>query len=105
MNMVSRSPEAGKSIMPPMANMVSGNTSVCMIAALIATCSVTLPGTAEACGVNACKPDEADPPVRRSAMSRTPITATARMAPCRNSAGRSTVTEPMTACWPVPIPR
>ena len=42
--------------MPPMANIVSGNTSVCMTPALVASFSTTLPATADACGVNASRP-------------------------------------------------
>ena len=57
--MVSRSSAAGNSSMPPMANMVSGNTSVCTMPALVATFSATLPATAEACGVNASRPPRA----------------------------------------------
>ena len=39
--MVSRSSEAGNNSMPPMANIVSGNTSVCMTPALVANFSTT----------------------------------------------------------------
>ena len=106
MNMVSRSSAAGNSSMPPTANIVSGNTSVCMTPALVASCSATLPAIADACGVNASRPRA---PLsllgcaarsRRSAISRMPSTPTSRMVPCRNSAGVSTATAPITAVWP-----
>ena len=42
--------------MPPTANIVSGNTSVCVTPALVASCSATLPAIADACGVNASRP-------------------------------------------------
>ena len=56
MNIVSRSSAAGNSSIPPMANSVSGNTSVCITPALAASFSATLPTTAEACGVNESRP-------------------------------------------------
>ncbi len=57
MNIVRKSPAAGNSIMPPMANIVSGNTSVWISAALVATFSATLPGTVEASAVKASNAD------------------------------------------------
>src|SRR5208283_4921088 len=48
-NMVSRSFEAGKSIIPPTANIVSGKISVCMIPPARASRSSGLPGVAAAC--------------------------------------------------------
>ena len=103
--MVSRSSAAGNSSMPPMANSVSGNTSVCMMPALVASFSATLPATADACGVNASRPPALRLGVRgagmrRSAISRMPRTPTSRMVPCRNSAGASTATAPITAVRP-----
>jgi hypothetical protein len=56
MNMVSRSPAAPKSIMPPTENMVSGKTSVWATFAVVATFSARLPGTVAAWAVNASKP-------------------------------------------------
>ena len=43
MNIVSRSSAAGNISMPPIANIVSGNTSVCITPALAASFSATLP--------------------------------------------------------------
>ena len=97
--MVSRSSAAGNSSIPPTANIVSGNTSVCITPALVASFSATLPATAEACGVNAPVRapwlSDSDPVrMRRSAISRMPRTPTSRIVPCRNSAGASTATAP-----------
>ena len=108
MKAVSRSAAAGKIIMPPTANMVSGNTSVWVIPARVATRSATLPGAVEACAVNPSSTRTA-PAVStttvRSPMSRTPSTAMTRIAPCRNSAGRSTAIAPTAASRPAPVSR
>ena len=105
MNIVSRSSDAPNSSMPPTANIVSGNTSVWITPALVASCSVTLPAIADACGVNASNPpDVSSRPcpagMPRSAMSRIPNIPTSRMVPCRNNAGASTTTAPSTAVCP-----
>ena len=86
--------------------MVSGNTSVWAMPAFVAVFSATLPGIADACGVNPSKPEapESDP-LRRSPISNTPRTAIIRMEPCRTSAGRSTATAPTAAVDPAPEPR
>jgi hypothetical protein len=102
MNIVSRSSAAGNSSMPPIANMVNGNTSVWMTPALVASFSATSPGMADACGVNASSPrspfsPSGCAPIWRSAISMTPSTPTTRMVPCRNSAGLSMATAPITA--------
>src|SRR5512133_825180 len=49
-NMVIKSLEAGKSIIPNTANSARGNTSVCSTRLRIASRSATVPGTAAACG-------------------------------------------------------
>src|SRR5207302_844005 len=69
-NIVSRSCAAGKSSMPPIANIVSGKTSVCANPEDTATRSAGLPGSAEACAVNA-SPPPGSPSSDRSAMSST----------------------------------
>ena len=111
--MVSRSSAAGNSIMPPTANMVSGNTSVWAIPALMAVFSARLPGIEEACGVNASRPAATHPDGpepsglgsrRRSAINSTPMIANPTMAPCNSRAGRSTATAPTAASCPVPGP-
>ena len=108
MKVVSRSAAAGNSSMPPTANMVSGKTSVWATPALTANASAALPGTVEACGVNASKPDvaESNPPnpPRRSPISRIASADTSRITPCRNSAGLSTATAPTAATRPGPAP-
>ena len=105
MNIVRKSPAAGNSIMPPMANIVSGNTSVWISAALVATFSATLPGTVEASAVkasNATAPSGVSAGARRSAISSTLSTPISRMVPCRNSVGRSMSTAPATTEFPMP---
>ena len=69
--------------MPPSANIVSGNTSVCAIPVVVATFSATLPGTAEACGVNASRPPSRSSAVRlrRSAISSVASRPTTRIVP------------------------
>ena len=102
-NIVRKSPAAGNSIMPPMANMVSGNTSVWINAALVATFSATLPGTVEASGVKASKATApSGDSARRSAISSTLSTPISRMVAHRNSVGRSMSTAPATTELPMP---
>ena len=89
--------------MPPTANMVSGNTSVWLMPARTAICSATLPGAVDACGVKPSSPRAVETDsgaATRSPIRSTPSTATTRIAPCRNSAGRSTATAPIAAIRP-----
>ena len=97
------------SVIGELANMVSGNTSVWMTPALVANRSATSPGTAEACGVKPSRPRcppsaSASAGTRRSAISRMPSTPTSRMVPCKNSAGASMTTAPITAERPTAPP-
>lgn len=48
-NIVRRSLAAGNIIMPPTANIISGNTSVWVNPAAVVRCSASLPGGADAC--------------------------------------------------------
>ena len=91
-NMVSRSLEAGNSIMPPTANSVSGKISVCMLPAARPSRSSGLPGVAAACAANGLS--------LVSAMSSTLTKASTSMVPWMNSVGRSTATAPIAATWP-----
>ncbi len=94
--------------MPPTANMVSGNTSVCTTPALVASFSATLPGTAEACGVNASNPRtprfgfglrvRGRSVARRSAGCRE--CRRAGSCPAGTASGASTATAPITAVRP-----
>ena len=88
-NMVSRSFAAGKSIIPPTANIVSGKISVCMIPAPRASRSSGLPGVAAACAANGL--------LLVSPMSSTLTKASTTMVPWMNRVGRSTATAPTAA--------
>lgn len=129
MNIVNRSSEAGKSIMPPTANNASGNTSVRVIPASVASRSAALPGTAAACGANASVLVRVDPVTAaasettaaaeataastvvrapstpRSAMSATARIDTTNIAPCRYRAGPSITTAPAAVVVSVPASR
>ena len=91
-NIVSRSFDDGNSIMPPIANMSSGKTSVCVTFSATSSCSCWVPGATEPAGA---KP----PPSSRlrSAATSTPGMASTRIAPWRKSAGPSTAIAPITA--------
>ena len=109
-NIVRRSSEAPKSIIPPSANIVSGKISVCATPAFVASFSATLPGTADAIGVNASRPaapasTSTSEAMRRSAISSVPRMPTTSRVPCRNSAGLSRATAPPTAVRPTEEPR
>ena len=91
-NMVSRSFEAGKSIIPPTANSVSGKISVCMMPAARPSRSSWLPGVAAATAANGLW--------LVSPMSSTLTKASTRMVPWMNRVGRSTATAPSTATCP-----
>jgi hypothetical protein len=91
-NMVSRSLAAGNSSIPPIANMVSGKISVCMIPAPRASRSSALPGVAAACAANGL--------LLESPMSSTLAKASTRIVPWMNRVGRSTATAPIAAAWP-----
>jgi len=84
MNMVRRSPAAGKTIMPPTANITSGYTSVCTRPARRTWSSYSVPGTAAACGANASSRSDV-----RSAITSSPRKARIAIVPCANSAGPS----------------
>ena len=94
MNIVSRSFDAQNAIMPPSANSVSGNTSVCMTVAVWAR-SWTVPGRMPACATSA-------PPgsTTRSEISSTAPTARASSVPQRNSAGLSIEIAPLNVFTP-----
>ena len=68
-NIVSRSLDAGNSIIPPTANSTSGKTSVCSSPLVDASPSASVPGSVAAWPVNALSP----PSRRRSANSSTLI--------------------------------
>ena len=80
-----RSFVVGKSIMPKIANIVSGKTSDVSAPARAAAVSMGEPGVDAPLGVNASGPT----PPKRSAMVRTPRTPMSRIAPCMNRAGPS----------------
>ena len=90
--MVSRSFAAGKSIMPPTANSVSGKISVCMIPAARPSRSSWLPGGAAATAANGL--------LLVSPMSSTLTSARITMVPWMNRVGRSTATAPWAATCP-----
>ena len=91
-NMVSRSLDAGNSIMPPTANSVSGKISVCMAPVTRPSRSSGLPGGAAACATNGL--------LAGSAMSSTLTKARTTIVPWMNRVGRSTPTAPIAATWP-----
>ena len=91
-NMVSRSFEAGKSIIPPTANSVSGKISVCMIPAARPSRSSWLPGVAAATAANGL--------LLVSPMSSTLTKASTTIVPWMNRVGRSTATAPSAATCP-----
>ena len=97
--------------MPPTDSISSGKSSVCAAPARSASRSASLPGTADACGVNESRPPEPATPAFkatllstlacvRSAMKMTASTATSSTVPCRYSVGRSMATAPSTALRP-----
>ncbi len=120
MNIVSRSPHAGNSIIPPTASKARGKTSVVTAPARVASNSASVLGTEAPEGVNmsASTPPPPGPPrviassppptpaslrivtgattrsSRRSAMNPTAMTAMISSRPCRYSAGRSITTAP-----------
>ena len=114
--MVSRSLEAGNTIMPPTDSITNGKSSVWAAPARCASRSASLPGTAEACGVKESRPPPTvtatfalaafTAPVAapvRSAMKMTASIATNSTVPCRNSAVGSIATAPSTAGRPAQI--
>ena len=89
--------------------MVSGKISVWAMPAFVASFSVTLPGTADAMGVKASSPPapssaSTSEAIRRSAISSVPRRPTISRVPCRNRAGLSTATAPITALRPIDEP-
>ncbi len=98
--MVSRSPAAGKSSMPPTAKRVSGKISVVTSPARTAAASWGEPGMAAPCGVNASL---SGPPENRSAMVRMARMLSSRIAPWRYSVGPSTTIEPEAVAPLVPL--
>jgi hypothetical protein len=98
--------EAGNTIMPPTDSVSSGKSSVCAAPARCASRSASLPGTADAWGVNESRPAAPTETLLsalawvRSATKITASTATSSTVPCRNSVGRSIATAPSTALRP-----
>ncbi len=91
--MVSRSLDAGKISMPPTANSISGKTSVWVMPATRLSRSSAVPGTDDACAVNGLGS------WRRSAISSSDISASARMVPWMKSVGPSMPIAPIAATW------
>src|SRR5580692_2102051 len=91
-NMVSRSFDAGNSIIPPTANSVSGKISVWVIPATRPSRSSGLPGGAAAWAAKGL--------LLVSAMSRTLAKASTTIVPWMNRVGRSMPTAPIAATWP-----
>jgi hypothetical protein len=99
MNIVIRSLDAGKSSIPPTANISSGYTSVCSRPLTNAWRSLSLPGIAAAWPENA----ESPPSSERSANRNVPAIASNRISPQTKAVGPSMATVPPRASRPYAV--